>query len=385
VTVEPRRLPPASGIRAFFDRAAELERAGRSVVRLDVGRPVWHLPPGAEDAAVAALHGGENHYTANRGLLELREALAATLPVAFEPETELVVTAGASEAIALAAFAFTGAGDEVIVPQPAWSHYEAIFAMAGATVVPLPLDPAGGFLIDPDALEAALTGRTRVVVVNSPSNPTGAVQPDAVMQRVAAMARSRGLMVLSDDVYSELAFTAAHAPVARHLDGYDGLLQIGSLSKSDAMTGWRIGWVAAAAPVADALNRVHQYLTVCATSVAQRGAVAALTHPGRADHLTTMRAAFAEKLALWRGALPSLPGVSLPSPPDGAIYVFPRIERDGMSGRELCDWLLDEHGLAIVPGDVFGRGYEQHVRISFGGPLEDQREAIERLGRALAG
>ena len=380
-----RREPPASGIRAIFDRAAELERAGRRVLRLDVGRPVWKLPPGAQEAVVDAVAGGENHYTANRGIAELRAAIADELARSagrsFDPETEVVVTAGAMEAVTAAALAFTGPGDEVVVPEPAWSHYAAAFELAGATVVPLPLDPATGFAIDPDALTAKLTARTRLVVVNTPGNPTGAVQPRAALERVAAIARERDLFVLADDVYGELALTAEHVPIAGLLGDHPGLLQVGSLSKSDAMTGWRIGWVAAPAAAADVLNRVHTYLTTCATSIAQYGALAALRHPGRAAYLAELRAAFAERLELWSDTLSGLPGVTMPVAPEGAIYLFPRIEHRGMTGRELCDHLLEAHGVAVVPGDVFGAGYESHVRISYGADLDVQRQA----SRAFAG
>lgn len=386
--VEARRLPPSSGIRRVFDRAKALEREGREILHLEIGRPDWRMPPGAQAGAEAALEAGTVHYIANRGLPELRAALAddilETTGATFDPETELVVTLGASEAVAMAMLALTGSGDEVLIPEPAWNHYRAATQIAGATPVSLPLRPESGFALDPDALAERVTARTRLVVVNSPGNPTGAVQDRAALEAVASLAERHGFYVLADEVYRDFVYDGEGASMASVLAGSDRLLYVNSFSKSYAMTGWRIGYVAAAAPVSDALNRIHQYLTVCGVPFAQAGAARLLRDPGRADYLGELRAAFRERRDIWTAAFRQCDAVQVDAP-GGAFYLFPRIEYRGMSGEPLCLHMLEEHGLAMVPGDVFGPGYEAHVRISYGGEPAAQRAAAERLTAILNG
>jgi aminotransferase len=382
-----RRLLPASGIRRIFDRAAALERDGREVLHLEVGQPDFALPPGAAAGAAAALDAGQVRYIANRGLASLRAVLAEDVARAtgraFDPERELIVTSGASEAIAMAMLALLGPGDEAIVPEPAWNHYAATVQLAGAVPVTVALDPARGFALDPDAVAAAITPRTRLLVVNTPGNPTGAVQPAAALEAVAALAREHDLFVIADEVYDDYVFAGEHVSIARWLGDSERLLYVNSASKRFGMTGWRAGWVAAAAETSDALNRVHQYLTVCGVPFVQAGLERALVDPGRGAYRDALRAAFAQRRAVWLDALRDVPGVELVAPA-GAFYLFPRLRlADGATGEALCARLLDERGLALVPGGVFGGAFADHVRISYGGATETQRVAAARLAEAL--
>lgn len=384
-----QRLPPASGIRAVFDRAAELERDGREVLHLEIGRPDWRLAPGAADAAKAALDAGDVHYIANRGLLELRAAYAQDIADSsgrsFDPVTELIITAGgASEALAACALALLDAGDEAIVPEPAWNHYAAAIELAGATAVRLSLRPEAGYALDPDELAAAITPATRLLVLNSPSNPTGAVQSPDVLKAVAELALDHDLYVFADEVYRHFVYDGEHVSIARYMGDSDRLLYVNSVSKSLGMTGWRVGVLGAAAPICDAVNRVHQYLTVCGSPFVQRGVLATLTDARLGAYLADLQTEFARRRNAWREALDGVPGFEVDWP-GGAFYLFPRIAYRDLEGEALASALLEEHGLATVPGDVFGHGFGRHVRISYGGVLDVQQRAAARLAEVLRG
>lgn len=377
-----RRLLPASGIRAVFDRAKEIEQAGHPVLHLEIGRPDWKMPPGIVEEAKRALDDGFVHYIANRGLLELRAAIAEdiflTTSRKFNPETELIVTSGVSEAWSMCGLALLGSGDEVIIPQPAWSHYQAVVELAGATPVPLSLSAADGFLIDPGQLEKAITPRTRMAIINTPGNPSGAVQPAETVAEIARLALKYGIFVFADEIYSQFVYNKPHVSIAEYLGDSELLLYANGFSKNYAMTGWRIGYIAADARISDALNRIHQYLTVCGTAFAQKGAAKLLRNPERQAYLDEMRQAFTERYTVWRDAFVDCPGIELVSP-NGAIYIFPRIEYRGMSGRDFCQMMLEKYHIAMIPGEIFGQDYGQHVRISFGRELDTQQIAAARL------
>lgn len=381
-----RRLLPTSGIRIFFDRAQAIERSGHPVLHLEVGMPDWKLPPGVVEDAKQALDQGYVHYIANRGLLELREAVAEEIlrstDQQVDPATGLIITHGASEALSICGLALLGPGDEVILPQPAWNHYQAVVEMAGATPILLPLLAADGFLLDPDCLKAVITPRTKMLILNTPHNPTGAVQPAAVLEEIARLALEHGFFVFSDEIYHEFVYTQPHVSLSRYMKDSPYLLYVNSFSKTYSMTGWRIGYVAAQPEIADALNRIHQYLIDCGTAFAQKGAVNLLRHPHRAPYVAEMRSAFAERYALWQSALTQCPGVQLP-PSGGALYVFPKIQYRGMSGWEFCHFMLEEHHIAMVPGEIFGSAYADHVRISFGRDIQVQRAAATKLIEVL--
>ena len=381
-----RRMLPASGIRAIVDRASAMERAGQAVLHLEIGRPDWRMPPGAAEAAKRAIDDGHVHYTANRGLPELRQAIADEVTAItgrhFDPDTELIVTSGVSEAWSMVGLALLGPGDEIIIPTPSWSHYWAVAEMAGATVVPLQLSPAQGFVIDPEELVRLITPRTRMMILTTPGNPTGAVQPPAVLQAIAELALKHGFFIFADEIYHEFVYDVEHVSIGRYLGDSELLLYANGFSKNFAMTGWRLGYIAAAAPLSDALNRVHQYLTVCTVTFAQKGAVSVLRHPERNAYTTEMRRAFRDRYAVWRDAFATCPSVQLVAP-NGAIYIFPRIDHKGMTGAEFCEFMLTEHQVAMIPGHIFGTGFEQHVRIAYGRDVETQRAAAAKIVEVL--
>lgn len=386
MTQKIHRLLPASGIRAVFDRAKEIERTGQTVLHLDIGRPDWKMPPGAIEDAKQALDDGFVHYIANRGLPELRQAIADDAAEitgrSFNPDTEIVVTSGVSEAWSMCALALLGPGDEAIIPQPGWSHYQAVVEMAGATPVFVSLSAQTGFLLDPDQLKAALSPRTKLLILNTPGNPTGAVQPPEYLKAIADLALEYGFFVFSDEIYHEFVYDQPHMSIGQFMGDSELFLYANGFSKNYAMTGWRIGYIATQANISDALNRIHQYLTVCGTAFAQKGAANVLRHPERQAYLSELRRAFAGRYAVWRTAFDDCPTVQLVSP-GGAIYIFPKIEYKGMTGEEFCNYMLEEHQVAMIPGHIFGYDFSRHVRISYGGTLETQQVAAAKLRAVL--
>ncbi|MGE0760748.1 MAG: pyridoxal phosphate-dependent aminotransferase, partial [Pirellulaceae bacterium] len=280
-TIPPvRRALPASGIRAIFDQAKRFEAAGERVWHLEIGRPDWPMPDAAVLGIREAVEADCVHYVANRGLAELRAAwsqeIASVTGRLFDPETELTVTVGASEGVCMAALALLGPGDEVVIPEPAWPHYHAVALMAGATPDSLPLRMEDRFEMDVDHLRKVITPRTRMIVVNTPGNPTGAVQPASVLRDIARLATHHGIVILSDEVYQDFVYSGEHTSIGRYLEDVELFVYVNSLSKSLAMTGSRVGILGASAGLSKALVNVHQYLTVCGVSYAQFAAHRAL-------------------------------------------------------------------------------------------------------------
>jgi aspartate/methionine/tyrosine aminotransferase len=373
--------PAPSPIRRVFDRALELERAGRSIVHLEIGRPHLTSPDAAIRAATQALAAGNTHYTPNRGLLELREAIARNVQrthgLAYDPESEVVVTAGGSEAVFAAVLSCLSPGDEAIVLDPAWPHYAAHIALARARAVHVACPAADGFQPDVDAVRAAIGPRTRMLVLSSPSNPTGAVIARERLLALAALAREHDLVVLADEIYERFVYDGeGHVSVAT-LDGMrERTLLANSLSKSYAMTGWRVGWLAGPPALLAPPATVHQYLTVCAASFAQVGAIAALEEGE--PFVAAMTAAYRDRRDQLVRGLGDLPGVEL-AVAQGAFYAFPRV-----GGEDVALRLLEEAGVAVVPGEAFGAGFAGYLRISYAVDEATLSEGLSRL-RALLG
>jgi aspartate/methionine/tyrosine aminotransferase len=372
------RLRP-SGVRAVFDRANALEAEGRSIVHLEIGRPTHDSPPVAKAAAVAALEAGRVHYTENRGDLELRvalgEALAARGAGAYDPATEVVVTAGGSEAVAATMLALLEPGDEVVVLEPAWPHYGTLVGLAHGVPVRVALDAADGFQPDPERVAAAIGPRTRMLIVSSPNNPTGAVFDPERLEALAELARRHDLLVLSDEIYEAFAYgDARHVSIASRPGMRDRTVICESFSKTYAMTGWRVGSATAPAALSARINVVHQHLSICAPSFAQAGALAALRDG--ADHVRGMVADYAarrDELLAWCAGRDDVELV----PPAGAFYAFPRI-----AGADALA-LLEEAGVAVVPGEAFGADFTGFLRISYAVSREQLAEGLRRVAGHL--
>lgn len=373
-----------SPIRAVLARANALEAEGRSVLHFEQGRPDFDTPANIKDAAVRALRDGRVHYGPNHGLIELREAIAAKLRrdngLLYEPLDEIIVTAGVSEAALITFMALLEPGDEIIVLEPAWPHYFACAALCGAHPVGVQTSYRDGFIPDVEEIERAVSPRTKAVVVNSPNNPTGAVYPTEGLADIASVARHHGLLVIADEIYEGLVYDGTHTSIGA-LDGMrESTITFNGFSKAYSMTGWRVGYVAAPKTIADQILRVHQYNTVCVTTFAQVGAVEA--YNGDQRDADSMRDRFRQRRELIVRGLADVEGLEL-APPPGAFYAFPRIsptlgERDDSS---FCQRLLEEEGVATVPGKAFGRAGTQHLRLSYAASEDDIREAVRRLGR----
>ncbi len=374
---------PFSGIRKVFERAKALEREGRPVIFLETGRPDFDTPAHIKEAAKRALDAGDVHYTSNFGTPALRAAIADKLqrengPV-YDPDTEIVVTIGAAEAILLPYLAFVNPGDEVLYPEPAWVNYAAAARIAGAIPVPVPLRESNGYQIDLDEVRRRITPRTRVLVVVSPNNPTGTVQSPGVLRNLADLAVRHNLLVISDEIYERIVYDGqTHLSLASCPGMRERTVTVNGFSKAYSMTGWRLGYAAAPQSLIQAMNRIHQYNVSCACAFGQAGAVAALTGPQ--DCVTAMVAEFKRRRDMLVPAINGVPKLSCLNP-GGAFYAWVNISRMGISSEEFSMRLLESAYVSSVPGTVFGESGQGYVRFSYANSFERLEEAMRRLTR----
>jgi aminotransferase len=370
-----------SPIRAIFDRASALQAAGAHVYHLEIGRPDFDSPPGAKAAAKAALDRGDVHYGPNAGELPFRRAISAYLQrdhgLSYAPESEILATIGANEAVFLAIMAFCGPGDDVVIPVPAWSAYAACVLLAGANPVPLELDRSTGYQLRADAVGPLLTPRTRMLVLCNPHNPTGAVVGASRLSEIADVLRGTGTILLSDEIYADLTYGEPVVSAASVADLRERTITIGGMAKSYAMDGWRLGWLAGPSQFVQPATRIRQYTTICPTTFAQLGAADALEH-AVADR-EAMRAEFAARRAVVVDLLRKADHLTFHAP-EGAFYVYLSYPDRHGSAMHVASRLLDEAHVATVPGTAFGaRSGEHSLRLSFACSLPDVREGISRV------
>jgi len=376
---------PFSGIRKVFEKAKRLEEEGQRVINLGIGRPDFDTPAHIKQAAKEALDAGMVHYSSNYGLPELREAIAARLErdngLTYDPNGEIIVTVGANEAVLMSMAATLNPGDEVIIPDPAWLHYFYCARLVGAVPVAVPLRQEKEFKLDPDDVARAITPRMRMLVVTTPHNPTGSVLDEEILQALADIAERYDLLVLSDEIYDKIIYDGVRHISFATLPGMrERTLTVNGFSKTYAMDGWRLGYVAAPRALIALLIRVHQYTTVCATTFIQMGAVAA--YRGPQDCVAEMAAEFDRRRQYLIPALNEIEGISCVRP-QGAFYAFPSIKATGKSSAEIADFLLEEAKVALIPGSAFGQYGEGYLRIAYSNPLENIQEAVERIKTAL--
>jgi aminotransferase len=372
------RAVPPSGIRRFFDILATMD----DVISLGVGEPDFDTPRVIVEAGVESLREGRTHYTSNYGTLELRRALGGHLErrygVHYDPATEILVTVGASEALDLALRATCDPGDEVILHEPSYVAYIPAIVFAGGTPVLVPTRFEDDFALDPAAVEAAVTPRTKALFLGYPSNPTGAVLDDAVQDELAAIAERHDLLVYSDEIYDRLAYGSYRHRAFSALPGMrERTILMGGFSKAYAMTGWRVGYIAAPAGILEGLVKVHQYGIMSAGTTAQDAALAAVVD-GEAD-VERMRAEYDRRRRLLVDGLNAL-GLET-FEPRGAFYAFPRIASTGLDDETFTERLLTEERVAVVPGSAFGPSGAGHVRMCYATSYEQLEEALARIGR----
>jgi aminotransferase len=373
-----RSMPP-SGIRRFFDMLAEM----KDVISLTIGEPDFTTPEPITRAAIASLEAGETHYTANGGMLELRELIAANLRqrygVEYDPRTELVVTVGASEGVDASLRATLNAGDEVIYHEPCFVAYAPCIQLAGGTPVAVSTTDATDFRVTAEMVEAAVTPRTKGLFLGYPNNPTGAALDRSELEAIARVADAHDLLVYSDEIYDRLVYGDHVHTAFSALDGMrDRTVLLGGFSKSYAMTGWRIGYVAAPAELMAGIAKVHQYGIMCAPTPAQFAAIEALR--SGESHVAAMHAEYDRRRRYMTDRFNEI-GLRC-FEPMGAFYCFPRvIDATGLDDGAFAERLLDEERVGVVPGSAFGPSGAGHVRVCYATAFEQIVEAMDRIER----
>ena len=377
---------PVSGIRRVVQALTDWQSThDEEAIPFHLGMPDFDTPRHIKAALTSALDAGFVGYTASRGIPELRQAIANKLArdndMEVDPTSEIVVTCGANEAISAAITATIDPGDEVIVPDPAWPHYVYCLRMAGAVPVYCKLSEADGFAMSPEAVAECWSERTRMVILNSPHNPTGAVMSRAQIEAIATMAKERGAWLLSDEPYEYILFDDQHVSPASLPGMHSTVLTVGCLSKTYAMTGWRLGWLCGPPEVVDAVNRVHLYTVTCAVSFVQKAAIAALVESQQC--VTDMVAEYRRRRDLVVALLQEIPGVEIAAPA-GAFYAFPNVSAFSLPSEELAMRLVQECGVGAVHGTAFGDAGEGYLRLAFTCSEQHIREGVSRM-RALLG
>ena len=375
------RVLKPSGIRRFFDIANEME----DVISLSIGEPDFSTPWHIRQEGIRTLEAGKTWYSPNAGLMKLREAIAAYVQrhsgVTYSPKDEILVTVGGSEAIDLGFRALLNPGDEVLIPEPCFVCYEPLSRMAGGVAVPIVTRAEDGFRLTAAALRAAITPRTKMLVLPFPNNPTGGVMRREHLEEIAEVLRGTEIMVLSDEIYGELTYgEREHVSITSLPDMQARTLLVGGFSKAFAMTGWRLGYVCGPQPLMAAIVKLHQYAGMCAPTTAQYAAIEAMEHGD--EDVTVMRAEYDLRR---RFIVDELNRMGLTCfEPEGAFYVFPSIRITGMTSEDFCQKLLMEKHVAVVPGTAFGESGEGFVRISYCYSLKHITEAMERLRAFIA-
>ncbi|MFE4710808.1 pyridoxal phosphate-dependent aminotransferase [Paenibacillus sp. NPDC056722] len=366
---------PPSGIRAFF----ELSAGNEDIISLGVGEPDFVTPEHIREACMVALSQGATRYTPNAGLPELREEIAHYLQnnfnLRYDPANEIVVTVGSSEALDLALRAFTAPGDEILLPSPSYIAYSPIAYLNGGTLVEVESKAEEGFKLTAEALQRAITPRSKLLMLNYPNNPTGAIMTAEDWQPIAEIVKANNLLVISDEVYAELTYDRKHVSIASLPGMQERTIVLSGFSKAFAMTGWRIGYACGHRDLLAAMLKIHQYTAMCAPVLGQIAAIESLRHGLEA--MSEMREVYRQRRELLVNGFRS---IGMPCHvPEGAFYAFPSIAHTGLDSETFALQLLKEAGVAAVPGYVFGSGGEGHIRCSYSVSTERLYQALERM------
>jgi len=369
----------SSAIRSFFDIAATMD----DVISLGIGEPDFDTPVPIVQAGIAALQRGATHYTSNSGILELRVALAQHIAslygLAYDPQDEILVTVGVSEALYLAMIALLDPGDEVVFAEPCFVSYEPMALLAGAVPVTVSTSPETGFQLTAEAIEAVITERTKVLFLASPNNPTGTVISRERLEEIAKVVEKHNLVVISDEIYDRLVYGVTHTCFATLPGMYARTVVLQGFSKAYAMTGWRVGYLAAPAALVASMRKVHQYLIMSAPTPSQWAALKAL-EIGE-PFVQEMRAEYDRRRQLIVGSLNAM-GLTCVEP-RGAFYAFPCITSTGMDDNTFAERLLREEQVAVIPGCGFGKSGVGFVRMAYATAYEQIEIALERMGRFI--
>lgn len=369
-----KSLPP-SGIRKFFDIVSEIKGA----ISLGVGEPDFVTPWAVREAGIYSLEKGYTHYTANRGVLELRHEISnyqsRKYKLTYDPQTEILVTVGGSEAIDLLFRAVLKKGDEVLVPEPSFVCYKPCTVMAGGTAVPIETSEKDNFKLTPEKLEERITENSKILVLPYPNNPTGAIMNKEDLQKISEIVLKHNLFVISDEIYGELTYSGEHTPFAALPGMKERTVTINGFSKAFAMTGWRLGYACGPEPIISAMTKIHQYCIMCAPTTSQYAAIEAMKSCD--DDVEYMKNEYDHRRRIMVNSFREM-GLSC-FEPLGAFYVFPNISVTGMSSDDFATKLLYEEKVAVVPGTAFGECGEGFIRCSYAYSVKNIERALERI------
>lgn len=370
---------PPSGIRKYFDMINEME----DVISLGVGEPDFVTPWNVVEAGIYSLEKGHTHYSSNAGFIELRREISNYMErrynLSYRPEDEILVTVGGSEGIDLALRALVGPGDEVIIPEPSFVAYKGCTAFTGATAKIINLKAEDDFKLMPDMLREAITSKTKVVILPFPNNPTGAIMTREELEKIVDVLKDKDIVILSDEIYSELSYDKKHVSIASFPEVKDKTLVINGFSKAYAMTGWRLGYACGNKVLIDAMKKIHQYGIMCSPTTAQYAAIEALKNGD--DSVRDMAREYNRRRRVLVDGFRKM-GLEC-FEPLGALYVFPCIKSTGMTSDEFCEKLLMEEKVLAVPGNAFGECGEGFIRACYAASMDDLIEAVKRINRFI--
>ena len=374
---------PASLIRAYSNRAAEMEKEGKPVIRFSAGEPNFNTPSDIKEAAIRAITNNYTHYPSNKGYGPLEQEISRYTEkftgVHYDPDTEILVTSSVAEALNNAMLTFAGPGDEIIVPMPAFVTYKALTGLCGAILVPLYLDAKNGFQLDPDALEELITPRTKMLVLNNPCNPTGAVLSYETLSKVCQLAKKYNFLILSDEIYSRMVYDGARFYSVASFPGMkERAIIVNGFSKTFAMTGWRMGYICLPADWLPVLLRCHQYSTTCSPAFIQVALAEAMDSPLTRLQVQMMLDQLAKRRQLVMEELDRIPGLSY-IPPQGAFYIMVDVRGLGLTGSAFSRKLLEEKYVATVPAIGLDEMSDSYVRFSYAASDENLREGFRRI------
>lgn len=368
---------PPSGIRKFFDIANEMGDA----ISLGVGEPDFDTPWHIREEAIYTLEKGKTIYTANAGLLELRKEICAYMKrrfnLTYSPVKQSLVTVGGSEGIDLALRILLEPGDEVLIPEPCYVAYAPCVIFTGATPIAIPTKAENKFRLTPEELNTYITPKTKVLILPYPNNPTGAIMEKEDLEKIAAVLKETNIITISDEIYAELTYGKEHVSIASIPGMYERTIVLSGFSKAFAMTGWRLGYALGPEPLIGLMTKMHQFAIMCAPTTSQYAAIEAMKNGD--EDVREMRQSYDQRR---RFMLEHFAKMGLDCfEPEGAFYVFPSIQKTGLTSEQFCTQLLKEEKVAVVPGSAFGTSGEGFIRCSYAYSIEELREALTRIAR----
>ncbi|RKX65229.1 pyridoxal phosphate-dependent aminotransferase [candidate division TA06 bacterium] len=377
-------IKPSASI-TTAEKIKEMKKQGADIVDLSWGEPYFGTPNIIKESAKNAMDNNFTHYTNSRGLIELRESVSEKLQrenkIIYDPNTEILVTPGAKQAIFYAVYALVEDGDEVLIPEPYWLSYRDIVKLAGGKVVPIETKEENYFKPRYEDIESKISERTKAIIINSPNNPTGMVLDKNNLEDIAEIAKKHDLIVISDEIYEKIIFDGRrHYSIASFPEMKERTITINGFSKAFAMTGWRLGYLATSNELMEYIIKVHQHIATCANSFVQKAAISAFEKC--AEEVIQMTQEYEKRRDIIFGGINSVNNLSCLKP-EGTFYAFVNIKKLGMNSIEASEYLLEKAKIATVPGVEYGTSGEGYLRISFGLPEKDLIEVIERLQKAL--